>query len=230
MDEQQASDPHQMRRERVYDLFSRLRSFPRERMDWIDWLWWMYRYLSIVFDSVTPEHVPDPEPAARALLLLLYSDARGASPWGDSKWENFLTLPSSTPPKLELLERLVKTLEGNGELHEVLHAINVHVARIAGVVEAFEAAGITVRLAGVADALNEVIAKTAPAPKADPLVHATSAARFVGNEPHAWEKQPPLRNGSPHYYCPRCERSTFPNADKLAEFLATNDCPGKVRS
>lgn len=40
---------------------------------------------------------------------------------------------------VELLERLAKTLEGNGDAHEVLHTIGVHVGRIAGVAEAFEA-------------------------------------------------------------------------------------------
>ncbi|HKY36491.1 MAG TPA: hypothetical protein VJN18_11165 [Polyangiaceae bacterium] len=75
----------------ISDLFCCVKSFPLERLDWIEWLLDLHSMLSVVFhldNLVDAERVhafsPNMLDAARRVVALLYSDARGSTPWGSA--------------------------------------------------------------------------------------------------------------------------------------------------
>lgn len=76
-------------KERLYEVIcAAVKPFPRERLDWIDWLMALTGYVVAVMNSLgASETKADEAPraeAVRRIVALLYEDARGSTPWGGS--------------------------------------------------------------------------------------------------------------------------------------------------
>lgn len=188
------------RNERTYERFNALRGFPRERMNWIDWLWDLHCALAVALrvgdtqDAIEADLRAD---AAARVQDLLYWDARGSTPWATVPNAN-----SARPDDARLLAHARMQTELTDRIHQSLEEIE-------------RAAAVVSSLLRAPPWLRE--AAPPPPPRAR-----------VGSEPHGWKEEPPLSSGRRCFTCLRCGTMLSPEPAEIAGALAASTCAGGI--